>query len=94
MAVQRRQYPAGQQDSSNWRADRLIDTTGIQAGVTPAPDLAAGFFQHPFADINNQAGFFGHRNENPGEIMPRSGCNQRIRASAPTIRPLRRLTLG
>ena len=39
------------------------DGESRQAQSIPVADLAAGLAQYPFADIDDQPGFFGHRDE-------------------------------
>jgi hypothetical protein len=49
------------------------DAHWLEAGVDPVLHLAAGVGQHPVADFDDEAGFFGDRDEADGEIMPSLG---------------------
>jgi hypothetical protein len=66
----------------------------IEAQVVPSLDLAQGLADDPVANLDGQFVAFDGRQELIGGAVPRSGCCQRIRASAPITWPFRMSTLG
>lgn len=69
------------------RAERRVQ-------LLPFAHLLAGVFQHPVAEGQDQAAILGEGMKRSGEISPNSGWYQRTSASAPTSKPLSRLSLG
>ena len=77
----------------NWRADRLTLITSCDPGsaVHPCARLAAGGFQHPAADRDDQPGLLGQRDERRAAGRGRasgaaSGRAPRARRSGPEAR--------
>ena len=70
------------------------DAPGIGDALLPAAIVSADAVQHPFADVEDQVGLLGQRNELRRRDIAVAGRRQRSSASAPTMLPSRRSTLA
>ena len=74
---------------------RDVDADGkVEALIVPGSQLRQRGIDDPVTDADGQIAPFDQRQEFDGGSNPRSGCCQRISASAPMTAPVRMLTFG